>query len=359
MIRMIEPRRLHAATESVVAAMGSNAEESRLVADHLVGANLAGHDSHGVGMLPAYVRMRREEKLIPNQNLVTVTDAGAMLVFDAGRGFGARMAYEATGRAIARAREIGACVLALRNSAHIGRIGTYGEQAAAAGMAFIAYVNVADHSPYAAPFGCAEPRLGTNPFVTAVPAPGGPVVLDMATTTIAHGKARIARNKGQNVPEDCLIDAEGNPTVDPLPLVDRKEGALRTFGLHKGSGLAIMCEIMAGAVAGGQRADEQVRESILNSMFAIVTNLEHLGGAAHVAEGVEATRAHIVGARRAPGFDEIRLPGDPERAAAAMRARDGIPIDERTLDQIIQAAEDLGLSRTALVSELGLAPAAS
>jgi uncharacterized oxidoreductase len=343
-MRRIDPARLRAATERIVAAMGSDPAETRLIADHLVRANLAGHDSHGVGMLPAYVRMLREGKLIPNQSLATITDAGAILVFDAKRGFGAHMAHEAVARAIVRAREIGAVTLSLRNSAHIGRIGTYGEQAATAGMGFIAYVNVADHHPISAPFGCGEPRLGTNPFVTAVPAPGGAVVLDMATTTIAHGKARIARNKGEPVAEGCLIDAAGQPTTDPVPLIDRNEGALQTFGLHKGSGLAIMCEIMAGAVAGGQRADEPEQDSILNSMFAVLINLDALGGVARVGEGVAATRAHLTAARRAPGFDQIQLPGDPERAHAAQRTRDGIPIDNLTLAQITEAAAGLGIT---------------
>jgi uncharacterized oxidoreductase len=342
--RRIEVSRLRAATARIVAAMGSDAAETGLVADHLVGSNLVGHDSHGVGMLPAYVRMLREGNLVPNQTLVTVTDAGSVLVFDARRGFGAHMAHEATARAIERARQTGVCALSLRNSAHIGRIGTYGEQAAAAGMAFIAYVNVADHQPIAAPYGCGEPKLGTNPFVTVVPAPGGPVVLDMATTTIAHGKARIARNQGMAVPEGCLIDADGVSTTDPVPMIDRKEGALRTFGLHKGSGLAIMCEIMAGAVAGGQRADEPMRDSIMNSMFAVVIDLAAFGGAAAVGDGVAATRAHVTSARLAPGFETIQLPGDKERAASAGRMRDGIPVDRLTLEQITEAAASLGIS---------------
>ncbi len=342
--RLIDIGRLRAATERIVAAMGSDADETALVADHLVRANLAGHDSHGVGMLPAYVRMLRAGTLIPNQTLTSMTDFGSLLVFDAAHGFGARMAHDATARAIIRARQTGVCAMSLRNSAHIGRIGTYGEQAAAAGMAFIAYVNVADHEPVSAPYGSGEARLGTNPFVTAVPAPGGPVVLDMATTTIAHGKARIARNQGVPVPPDCLIDAAGAPTTDPVPLIDRKEGALRTFGLHKGSGLAIMCEIMAGAVGGGQRADQPMHDSIMNSMLAILIDLEALGGATQTADAVAATRTHITSARLAPGFEHIALPGDKERTTTADRLRHGIPIDPITLTQITETATSLGLA---------------
>ena len=139
--------------------------------------------------------------LVPNQTASTVLDAGALLVIDARRGYGQRMAADAVRRAIVRAKEVGACVLAFRNSSHIGRIGTYAELAASEGCAFTAFVNVADHHDVQATWGAAEPRLGTNPFCAAVPGPDGPaVMLDMATTTIAAGKARVAYNKGVTGP---------------------------------------------------------------------------------------------------------------------------------------------------------------
>src|SRR6202012_509853 len=184
--------------------------------------------------------------------------------------------------------------LALRNASHIGRIGTYGELAARAGCVFTAFVNVVDHHDIAAPFACAEPRLGTNPFCTAVPGADGPsVMLDMATTTIAAGKARVAFNKGIPVPDGCLIDPDGTETNAPASFIRDKLGALRTFGTHKGSGLAIMCEIMAAAVAGGQGAFEPSKGGILNSMLAIVIDLSKLGDPADTAARIEATKAHV------------------------------------------------------------------
>lgn len=191
------PQALHALTLLISRRMGSAEDEAREVADHLVHANLTGHDSHGIGMLPAYVRLLQDGLLVPNQTPHTVLDAGALLVIDARRGFGQRMAADAVRRAVARAHDLGACVLALRNSSHIGRIGTYAELAARDGCAFAAFVNVTDHRGAQAPWGCAEPRLGTNPFCAAVPGTDGPaLMLDMATTTIAAGKARVAYNKG-------------------------------------------------------------------------------------------------------------------------------------------------------------------
>src|SRR5580693_3764213 len=269
----LPPHALKAVTHLIARRMGSEETEAAQVADHLVRANLAGHDSHGVGMLPTYVRLLGAGLLVPNQTAETVLDAGALLVIDARRGCGQRMTADAVRRAIARAGQLGACVLALRNASHLGRVGTYAELAARHGMAFIAFVNVADHRDIQAPYGCAEPRLGTNPFCAAVPGgeDGAPaLLLDMATTTIAAGKARVAYNKGVPVAEGSLIDADGQPTNDPTGLIRDRTGALLSFGKHKGSGLAVMCEMMAGALAGGQRAEQERRGGILNSILAVV-----------------------------------------------------------------------------------------
>ncbi len=343
------PQALHALTSLIVGRMGSAPEETEEVADHLVRANLSGHDSHGVGMLPAYVRLFQDGLLVPNQTPHTVLDTGALLVIDARRGFGQRMAADAVRRAIARARATGACVLALRNSSHVGRIGTYAELAAHAGMAFTAFVNVADGRDVQAPWACAEPRLGTNPFCTAVPGlagdGGGPsLLLDMATTTIAAGKARVAFNKGVPVPEGSLIDAHGQPTNDPAGFIRDRTGAMLPFGRHKGSGLAVMCEIMAGAIGGGQRVDEPRRGGILNSMLATVIDLSRLGDPGAIAQDIEATKSHIRSSRLAPGFDEVLLPGEPERRAARQRAEVGVEVDATTWHDIREAAGTLGIA---------------
>jgi uncharacterized oxidoreductase len=348
------PQSLYAVSHLIASRMGSAEAEAAEVADHLVRANLAGHDSHGVGMLPAYVRLLHDGLLVPNQIAATVLDAGALLVIDARRGYGQRMTADAVRRAIVRAKEIGACVLALRNASHIGRIGTYGELAASAGCVFTAFVNVADHRDIAAPFACAEPRLGTNPFCTAVPgADGYSVMLDMATTTIAAGKARVAFNKGVAVPDGSLIDPGGEPTTDPTGFIRDHTGALVTFGRHKGSGMAVLCEIMAAAVGGGQRVDEPVKGGILNSMLATVIDLSKLGDPVAIGDAVEATKAHIRSSRVAPGFDEILLPGEPEKRAAEARRRDGIMVDDTTWRDVCAAAGSLGITEAEIAQAVG------
>ncbi len=348
--------RLRALAHAIARAWGSEEAEAAIVADHLVDANLAGHDSHGVGMLPTYVRVFRQGCLVPNQELRTVADAGAVLVLDAGRGVGQRMAREAVARGIERARALGAAVVALRSSCHIGRIGACGEQAAAAGMVAIHWVNVADHDPIVAPFGAAEARLGTNPFCVAVP--GGPegapaVLLDMATSTIAFGKARVARNKGLPVPEGTLIDRDGRPTIDPVPMVDRFEGALTAFGLHKGSGLAILCELLGAALTGGQTIAEPMRHAVVNSMLSILIDPGHLRPPAEARAAVQAVTEWIRAARPAPGVERVLLPGEPERASRARRSVEGVPLDPRTLADILDAGAALGLDRAALAGLVG------
>ncbi|HMR31898.1 MAG TPA: malate/lactate/ureidoglycolate dehydrogenase [Geminicoccaceae bacterium] len=356
-MRQIKADRLRELALLIVRATGSDDAEAAAVADHLVRSNLCGHDSHGIGMLPDYVRMASAGLLVPNQTLRTVSDSGAVLVFDAGRGYGQTMAAEAMRRGIARAGELGAAVVALRNSSHIGRIGYWAEQCAAAGMASVHFVNVADHSPYQAPFACSDARLGTNPFCAALPGSDGPsVLLDMATSAIAFGKARVARNKGVPVPEGTLIDAAGRPTTDPTDYVDGKGGALVSFGLHKGSGLAVLCEVLGAALTGGMtiQPGHPRQGGIVNSMLSIIIDPGAMGSEEAIAAEVEAVKGWIKASPPAPGFDAVLLPGEPERLSFVQRTADGIPLDERSLSDIVAAGVALGLDRGLLAPLAGL-----
>lgn len=353
----IAPERLFDLVLLVVGAMGSRAEEARDVADHLVAANLAGHDSHGVGMIPDYVRMLQAGLLVPNQALETVADRGGVLVLDAGRGFGQAMAKEAMRRGIERARANGSVVVALRNSAHVGRVGHWAEQCTAAGMVSVHFVNVGDHDPYQAPWGCSDARLGTNPFAVGVPAGDGRplLVLDMATSAIAFGKARVARNKGVPVPVGVLIDEAGRPTTDPTAYVDEHRGALLAFGAHKGSGLAILCEVLGAAVTGGMSIapHHERRNGIVNSMLSFILDTAAVGDPSRIAAEAKAIGDWVKASPPAPGFDAVLLPGEPETMARERRLAEGVSIDDRSLADILAAARSLGLDDAALDRALG------
>lgn len=348
---VIDARALHAFVVAIWRAAGSEAREATLVADHLVEANLAGHDSHGVGMIPRYVLSYREDELKLNAHAQVVRDAGAVLTVEGGRGFGQVMAFEAMERGIERAASLGVCAVGLRNAHHIGRIGHWAEQCARAGLVSFHFVNVAG-DPLVAPFGGIDRRFGTNPFCAAFPrAEGFPLVLDFATSAIAAGKVRVAYNKGVQAPPDALIDHDGQPTRDPGALFDAAQhGALRAFGGalagHKGSGLAVMCEILAGALTGGFTSRGQTTitsHAIVNCMMSVIIDpaaFEAPSGEREAQAFVEWLKS----TRREAGVDEILLPGERENATRRARGEHGIPVDATSWAQIVDAARMTGVA---------------
>lgn len=347
---------LHRLAVLTLQCMGCATAEADVVAKHLIRANLTGHDSHGISVLPMYVGIWQAGLLVPNQPLRVLMDQGALLLFDGGRGFGHRLAEESVRAAMQRAREFGACVMGLRNSSHVGRIGGYAEIAAAEGMTFVAFVNVADFPYCLAPWGASEARLGTNPFCASIPGEGGDpaLLLDFATTTIAYNKARIALDAGRPVPEGALIDADGRPTTDPTGFIVDHTGALTAFGKHKGSGLAILCEALGAVLTGGQRGDEPHHTAILNSMLAIVIDTSRFAAAAALASGLGAVAASIHGARPVPGVADVLLPGEPEKRAAAERGANGVPVSAADWARLLGLARELGADAAA-VDELAAA----
>ena len=212
----VMPDLLHAFTMAICRSDGSSAEEARLVADHLVLANLFGHDSHGVGMMPAYIQNTTTGHCVRNHHAKIVRDNGAVIVIDGGAGYGQVIAKEGMDIGIERAKKNGVAVVGLKNSHHLGRIGHWAEQCARAGLVSTHWVNVHGHKSLGAPFGGAEPRFTTNPYCTAVPRKGKePIVLDFATSQVAMGKVRVANNKKVAMDEGLLIDSAGRPTTDP------------------------------------------------------------------------------------------------------------------------------------------------
>lgn len=333
---------------------GSSATEANLVADHLVMANLTGHDSHGVGMIPRYVRSLHDGVLKLNQHAVIVRDAGAVLTVDGTFGFGQVVAYEAMNHGIERAGKIGICAVGLRNAHHIGRIGHWAEQCARAGLVSFHFVNVAG-SVHVAPWGGSDGRFGTNPFCAAFPRKGKePLVLDFATSGVAQGKARVAYNKGSQVPPGCLIDHQGRPTTDPKVMFEAPHGALRTFGEHKGHGLAMMCELFSGALTGGYttHADTRSKNSgVVNCMLSVI--IDPAAFDAHDTEAeADAFIEWVKASPKSAGCEDIYAPGEPERLRMAQRRNSGIPIDRGTWKELQHAAAALDMPETDLASVL-------
>jgi hydroxycarboxylate dehydrogenase B len=338
--------KLHALSRALCVATGSTEHEAILVADQLVEANLTGHDSHGVGLLPIYVESVRAGTLVPNRHAELVSERGAVLVIEGNRGYGQVIGREAMELGMARARDQGVALLALRNSFHLGRIGHFAEQCARGDFASIHFVNVIDHAPLQAPYGGAAARFSTNPFCAALPGKDGPpVVLDMATSKIAIGKARVAKNKGVEAPADSLLDAAGRATRDPGVMFQEPRGALIPMGEHKGSGLAIMCELLAGALTGGWtiQPGHPRAGGIINNMLSVIIDPEVFGDRRRLQGEIAALIGYVKSAPPRAGFDEVLVPGEPERRRRAERLAGGIEVDERTWTEILGAARMLGL----------------
>jgi len=349
--------RLTEAMRIVVRGFGSEAAEVDAVVGNLVDANLTGHDSHGIGMLPRYVEAFLEGGLHPNQHVKTVTDAGTLLRLDGGAGFGQVIGREAMALGIERAHQHGSCIVALGNSHHIGRIGAWAEQAAEAGLISIHLVNVVARN-VVAPFGGGDARFGTNPVCMGVPLPGRePVILDFATSMIAQGKTRVAHNKGEPVAPGCLIDDQGRDTTNPRYSVIPPWGALLTFGAHKGYGLAVMCELLGGALAGGmtQRDGDASRRRVLNGMFSVLLDPAALGSTDAFEREAQGFLEWVKSSPPREGVEQVLVAGEPERAHRARRRADGVPVDGTTWQEILDAGAKLGVDPAAVNRAAGLA----
>jgi uncharacterized oxidoreductase len=349
-MKILQENLLSKCIETIVRAGGSDAREAKIVADNLVTANLTGHDSHGVGMIPRYVDSLLEGGLKVNQHPKMMFDGGAMISLDGQQGYGQVIGLEAMEIGIARARQHGLCVMGLGRSHHLCRIGQWAEQAVAAGLVSLHFTNVISRS-IVAPHGGADARFGTNPMTVGIPIPGEPpFILDMATSAVAQGKIRVAHNKREKVSPDWLIDDAGKPTADPKFGVIEPFGALRTFGLHKGYGLAVVCELLGGALTGGGtwHSDDRSKKRVWNGMLTILIDPKRMGTADVF--GAETT-AFLESLRRspvAPGFDKVRIAGEPERETRAKRERDGIAVDDNTWTEIVAAGAKLKVEKALL-----------
>jgi hydroxycarboxylate dehydrogenase B len=336
---------LHALTCAVCTAGGSAPREAELVADNLVAANLAGHDSHGVGMLPLYVRSLQNRSLVANRHAELALDRGPILVVDGGRGYGQVIGFETMRLGMARAAEQGVALVAIRNSFHLCRIGYWAEQCAEEGFASVHFVNGVDHAPLQAPYGGRDARFSTNPFCAAVPgADGQHIVLDMATSKIAFGKARVAANRGVPVPDESILDPDGRVSRDGAVMFREPRGALMPVGEHKGSGIAILCELLAGALTGGitNQPEHPQAGGTVNNMLSVLVAPGALGGREAVRREIGSALAWIRSSRPRDGF-EVLLPGEPERRQRAARLSQGVEIDPQSWSEIRAAALAAGV----------------
>jgi uncharacterized oxidoreductase len=343
----IQAQALNTLIRSIFTAAGSQAGEAEAIADHLVDSNLAGHDSHGVIRVRKYIEWARAGMVVANRQVQIVVDSGPVLVVDGQFGYGQVIGKQGMALGIARAQRDGLALLGIRNTAHLGRIGAWAEQAAAAGLVSFSFVNTSGFGILVAPHGGSDRRLSANPIAAGAPrANGPPIILDMSTCIIAAGKIDVARNKGTLVGDDMLLDGSGQPTRDPNVFYATPPGAILPIGGHKGYGLSMFCELLAGSLTGGRSShpNNPTADRLVNNMFSLLIAPEKLSGAAPFADDVERLVAWVQASPPLHANGEVLIPGDPERRSRAERLAKGIPLDDNTLKQIADSAVAVGLA---------------
>jgi len=337
---------LKAFTREVFIAVGTPEEGAERVAASLVGANLVGHDSHGVIRIPQYVRMVREGRVDPEATPTFIRETPCTALVSGNWGWGQVAAWEASQLAVAKARDTCVAAVALFESNHVGRVGEYVEEIARHGMIGIATINNHGGAPQVAPFGGRERRLASNPIAFAAPTGGDPILVDMTSSVVAEGKIRVLHNMGKLAPEGWLIDAEGKPTRDPNVLYEDPPGAMLPLGGslgHKGYGLSVLVEVMSGALTGAG-CTNLMRERIGNAMFLQAIRVDAFVAKERYLEEVDGLVSSLKSCPPAEGFREVLLPGEPERLTERKRRAEGIPVDDETWHQVCETADSLGVS---------------
>jgi uncharacterized oxidoreductase len=329
-------------THALIVALGSADEIAQIVADSLVEANIVGHDSHGVLRLPWYADHARSGQVRAGERPALLGGAGATARVDGRLGWGAPAAQLAAETAIGLARAQGVGAVTILNCNHIGRVGAYVEQIAQAGMLGIALCNA---SPAVSPFGGHGRLMGTNPFAMAAPGgPGAPpLVLDFATSSVAEGKLRVARAQGTLIAPGLLRDAEGRATQDPAAFYTG--GALESFGLHKGSGMSLMIELLARGLGG---VDPTLPGNHgFNGTLMLALDIAAFAPAEAFAAAAERLAAQVAATPPLDGVARVLQPGEPERLTRARRLAEGIPLADQTWDDLVDLAAELGVEISA------------
>jgi uncharacterized oxidoreductase len=342
---------------AIFAAAGCAADEAERIGRYLLSSNLAGHDSHGVIRTPRYIQWMQEGKVLPGQTLTVVAEGPVNATVDGNWGFGQTIGPLAVDLGIAKARANGLSVIALRRSGHLGRIGDWAERAAEAGLVSLHFVNV-EGGELMAPFGGVDRRFSTNPVCIGAPSDGTHpmLLLDMATALVAEGKVLVASNGGKPIPPDALVRPDGSFTGDPAALygpltpsgprdLTAGEGALVAFGLHKGSGLAFMCEILGGVLSGGGTSGPipgGKRARVSNGMLSIYLDPARFGASDFLKRAYDYA-AYVKSARPTTPGGEVLVPGEPEARMRTERLAKGVPLQVETWQAICATAQKLGV----------------
>ncbi len=340
------PEYLHKVAYNIYRAKGTPDTEAEVVATHLVKANLTGHDSHGVIQIPVYAQRIDVGHIVPGAPFEVVKEAPCTAVINGNWGFGFVVTEKATRMAIEKAKTNGVAAITVHHQSHIGRLGDYPTMMAADGMIGMITADSGMGPKNVAPFGGRDRKLGTNPICICMPSNlDGPVLMDMATSTVAMGKIALARNRKEDIPLGWIVDKDGNPTTNPNDYYSG--GAILPVGGdqgHKGYALSFMVEAFSGLLTGlGFGIDPEARHN--DGVFIAAFNLEHFRPLEEFKKEMGEFVEFIKDSPPAAGFREVLYPGEIEYRTEQTRRKDGIFVEDETWAQISDLMEALDVEK--------------
>jgi LDH2 family malate/lactate/ureidoglycolate dehydrogenase len=335
---------LHQIGAALLVAAGAPADEAEIVMRHSVDANLAGHDSHGIIQIPTYIDRIQVGHIVPGAPWTIVQESPTTTVVDGHWGFGYTVTERAMQLTIDKAARANVAATTVFRQGHIGRLASYTLMAAQANMIGLITADSGRSTKQVAPFGGREARIGTNPLSIAVPSDlDGPLFLDMATSAVAAGKISLAVSRGESIPLGWVIDSAGKPTSDPAQL---KTGALLPLGGsegYKGSGLAVIVEILCGLLTGlGFGMEPTGRHN--DGCFIAVFNVEAFRPLAEFKQEVTEFARYLKATPPSEGSSGVLYPGEIEHLREQERRAAGIDVEDATWNKLRALAEGYGLT---------------
>lgn len=342
------PENIHDAGKALLLAAGASAEEAQIVMEHLVGANLAGHDSHGLILLPTYINRIKRGHIVPGAPFEIEQETATSARINGNWGFGYVVTTRAMEMAIAKAKKSQVAAMTIYQQSHVGRVADYPLMAAREGFIGLMTCDSGRGPKAVVPFGGREARLGTNPISVAFPSDlEGPIFLDMATSAVAAGKLGVKRNRREPAPLGWVIDKDGNPTTDVEEYY--KGGAILPMGgdqAHKGYVLSFMVETLSGILTGlgfGVSPTGRHNDGTFLAVFDVGAFLPLDKFKRDIAEFVDYLKA----TPPAQGFTEVLYPGELEYRTAQRLRREGIYIEDETWNQVTTLMQEYGVSMPA------------
>ena len=343
---VIEPAKLRQIAQELFVNANVPEEDAKIFARLCVGANLAGHDSHGVIQIPTYIDRIDRGHINPKASYDIVKETPTTTVVDGNWGIGYVVTERLMKMTIEKAKEQNVAAATVYRQSHVGRLGAYPLIAEAEDMIAFITADSGRSAKAVVPFGGRDKRLGTNPISFAIPSNlEGPYFLDMATSAVAAGKINLAKARNKQIPLGWVVDQSGNETTDPNAL--EAGGAILPLGGpegHKGYGLSSVVEIFSGLLTGlGFGHDPSGRHN--DGCFMAVFNVSAFRELADFKKEVTDFAMYLKSSKPAPGFTEVFYPGELEYLREIELSKNGISIEESTWITLMQLVDKYGLKK--------------